>query len=133
MHKKIVYVYLAYACDIAGKYFIGHAALEERTSALKAHSHSRPFKQTILSNECRELLTIFIERSLMVPSSEVYYSKLLGFQATYSIDHLSNVGDRPTFEWTSSRIQSNKVESEAPLLRCSLRCRLRHKMNLTPL
>ena len=53
----------------------------------------------------------------MIPCSEVNDCKLLGFQTAHFIDHLLYVGDRPTFKWTSGRIQSNKVESKAPLLR----------------
>jgi hypothetical protein len=51
MYQYIVYVYLAYACDIACQYFISHTTLKERARAFESHGYSVPFKQSILSDE----------------------------------------------------------------------------------
>ena len=65
MHQYIVYIYLAYACDIACQYFIGHTTLKERAWTLETHGYSVPFKQSILSDECRVFLRIRMQRCLM--------------------------------------------------------------------
>ena len=42
----------------------------------------------------------------------------------YAIDNLLDVGNGPSFESTSGRVQSNKVKGEAPLLKLTFRSRL---------
>ena len=43
MYQYIVYIYIAYACDIACQYFIGHTTLKERARALEASAYD-PFE-----------------------------------------------------------------------------------------
>jgi hypothetical protein len=55
MYQNIVYIYLAYACDIACQYFVGHTTLKERARAFESHGDSVLFKQSVYSCEsgCR--------------------------------------------------------------------------------
>jgi hypothetical protein len=64
MYQYIVYIYLAYACDIARQYFIGHTTLKERAWTLETHGYSVPFKQSLLSDENRVFLRIRVQRCL---------------------------------------------------------------------
>ncbi len=126
LYQNIVYIYLAYACDIACQHFISHTTLKEKARALESHGYSVPFKQSILSDESRELLWIRMQRCLMISCSEIYNAKDLGLHCPYSIDNLLDIGDGPTFLSTSGWVQSNKVKCEAPLLRLTLWSWLRY-------
>ena len=50
----------------------------------------------------------------------------------HAIDNLLDVGNGPSIESTSDRVQSNKVKGEAPLLKLAFGGRLGYLMNLTP-
>jgi hypothetical protein len=65
-----------------------------------------------------------MQRCLMITFSEVNNAKHFRFQSPYAIDNLLDVGNGPSFESTSGRVQSNKVKGEAPLLRLAFRSRL---------
>ena len=67
-----------------------------------------------------------MKRCWMISRHEITDAKHLRLQRANSVDNLLDVRDRPSLQSTSSRIQSDKVQSEVALLWSPFGCWFRN-------